>query len=104
MSLRSSGGTVRAMRTVLPTGDVARYCQTVHCTVRMWIKTDALRLNTTPGWHHGIRRDDFLTLLPSYRLPVLETVQDQARACILVVAPDYTAVDMHTRTLHHVPL
>lgn len=93
---------MKTIRTDLTTGDIARHCQTTHFTVGLWIKTGKLHAYKTPGGHHRVRPDDFLSFLSRYGLPIPQALCTPTGSRILVVDDDHTILDMLTRTLRRV--
>lgn len=69
----------------LTTGQAARYCQVSQATIINWIKGGKLKAYATPGGHHRIRMDDFLSFLETYQIPVDSRLKASARPQVLVV-------------------
>jgi len=74
-------------KSLLTTGEIARYCRVIHLTVANWIRAGKLSTSRTPGGHRRVPREDFLRFLRAYNFPIPPELMQEGRR-ILVVDDD----------------
>lgn len=64
---------------VFTTFEVSNFCQVNISTVIHWIKTDKLKAYRTPGGHRRICKEDFITFLKKYNMPIPPVFQPETK-------------------------
>ena len=75
-------------KSVLTTGDVARYCHTNVFQVNSWIKNGELKTFRTPGGHNRITIEEFKNFLERHDIPVSEEIQQKIKKTRILIADD----------------
>lgn len=82
------------MRESFTTGRVAELCNVTYRSVLKWIEEGKLRSYRTPGGHNRVEKEDFLSFLTKFNLPVPEVIGgDMRRKRILIVDDDKNMVE-----------
>lgn len=65
------------------THEIAKFCGVYPTSVVNWINAGKLRSFATPGGHHRITRDDLLSFLREFKIPVPEELSGSSRVMIV---------------------
>lgn len=75
------------------THDIAKICDVYPSSVVNWISAGRLKSYSTPGGHHRVTREDLLSFLEEFEIPVPREVRFQpARALIVDDDPEFSRV------------
>jgi excisionase family DNA binding protein len=80
-------------RSFLTTFDVSELCEVNPTTVQNWVKEKKLKAYVTPGGHRRIRREDLVTFLKEFGMPVPPELSD-APTLVLIVDDEETVLEM----------
>ena len=85
----------------LTTGQIAQFCHVTHRAVLKWVASGKLKGYRTPGQHSRISREDFMSFLKSYRMPIPQefTSYVPRKRKILIVDDDRGIVHSIQRNL-----
>lgn len=75
------------------TFEISQICGVNPTTVQNWVKEKKLRAFTTPGGHRRIQRDDLVTFLKKFRMPIPSELA-QSPALIMIVDDEVDILDM----------
>jgi excisionase family DNA binding protein len=89
------------MKSVLTTGDVARYCHVSIPTVCGWIRNGHLPAYTLPNGHHRVLPSEFQGFLERHGMPIPQAflTDGEEESRILIVDDEPQIVDTLTRAL-----
>jgi len=79
-------------KSVLTTGDIARYCHTNVFQVNCWIKNGELKTFRTPGGHNRITIEEFKNFLKRHDIPISEEIHQKAKMMRILIADDDTVL------------
>jgi len=69
---------------VLSTYQVANLCNVHHTTVINWVNDGVLKAYTTPGGHRRIRKDDVVTFMKDFEMPVPKELSKSTKLVLII--------------------
>jgi excisionase family DNA binding protein len=82
-----------ARKSFLTTFEISQLCEVNPTTVQNWVKEKKLKAHVTPGGHRRIRREDLVSFMKEFGMPIPEELHDPA-FFILVVDDEREVVEL----------
>jgi excisionase family DNA binding protein len=80
-------------RSYLTTFEISQICEVNPTTVQNWIKEKKLRAFLTPGGHRRVRREDFVSFMKEFGMP-LPAEFKESPSSILIVDDEEEVIDL----------
>lgn len=80
-------------RTFFTTFEISQICGVNPTTVQNWVKGKKLRAFTTPGGHRRIRREDLISFLKKFDMPIPAEL-DQGPPLVMIVDDEKEILDL----------
>lgn len=84
-----------ARKSYLTTFDVSQICEVNPTTVQNWVKENKLKAFSTPGGHRRIRREDLISFMKEFSMPIPGELKNPA-STILIVDDEKDVIELLT--------
>jgi excisionase family DNA binding protein len=85
-------------RSFLTTFEISEICEVNPTTVQNWVKEGKLKAHATPGGHRRIRREDLISFMKEFGMPIPAEL-DEPPPYILIVDDEKDVVDLLTEVM-----
>jgi excisionase family DNA binding protein len=85
-------------RSFFTTFEISEICEVNPTTVQNWVKERKLKAYTTPGGHRRIRREDLVSFMQDFGLPIPKELQ-ASRRLVLIVDDEPGMLEMLTSVM-----
>jgi excisionase family DNA binding protein len=85
-------------RSFFTTFEISQICEVNPTTVQNWVKEKKLKAFVTPGGHRRIRRDDLLSFLQEFKMPIPEELAPKP-PLIMIVDDEKEVLDLLTSVM-----
>jgi excisionase family DNA binding protein len=82
-----------ARKSFLTTFEISQFCEVNPTTVQNWVKEGKLKAHVTPGGHRRIRREDLVSFLREFDMPLPAELRDSA-AFVLIVDDEKEVIEL----------
>jgi excisionase family DNA binding protein len=86
-------------RSFLTTFEISEICEVNPTTVQNWVKEGKLKAHVTPGGHRRIRREDLMSFMKEFGMPIPAELADPP-PFILIVDDEKLVIELLTDVMH----